>query len=130
MKPKLTRRDFFTRTPANTATPMPLTDPVSGQDSGEFLMVLGIDSDAFREALNKKQQENARILSLPEADQPAAKEKADLELFAALVTGWSFEEPATMEDVVELLRESPSTKRALDRWASDNSNFIKRPSQS
>jgi len=103
---------------------MPLADPHTGEPSGMTLHVLGLESDAFRAALATKHRRNAEILTLPEEDQAAALEDAELELFASLVSGWSFDEPFTVEGVKQLLSEAPQIKQAVDQFAGKRSNFM------
>lgn len=121
--------NFFTRKPANTGARMPLADPVTGKPTEDYLHVLGLECDSFRDALAVKHRRNIEILAMPESEQAAALEEADLVLHASLVTGWSFEEPFTVDGVIELLREAPQIKIAVDKFASDRANFIKRLSK-
>ena len=119
---------FFTRPHANKGAKMFLKDPVTGQPTEDFLHVLGLESDAFKEALTAKHKENARILALPEAEQADALAEAELQLFASLVTGWSFDN-FSVDGVKELLREAPQVKKDVDTFAGDRANFITRPSK-
>jgi hypothetical protein len=118
--------DFFTRTPSNTGARMVLDDPLTGKPSGETLHVLGLESDAFRAALTAKHRRNLEILAEPEQEQAQLQEEAELDLFASLVTDWSFEEPFSVNGIKELFREAPQVKQAVDRFAGNRSNFIKR----
>lgn len=125
MKPS----DFFTRTPANTGAKMPIPDPITGKDSGETLTIRGFDSDAFQAALVDKSRRNAEILTLPEGEQEEARKKAELMLFQSLVTGWSFKESLTELALMEFLTECPYIQQAIDKFASNRANFIKRQSK-
>lgn len=107
---------------------MVLDDPLTGLPSGETLHVLGLESDAFRAALTAKHRRNLEILAEPEQEQARLQDEAELDLFASLVTDWSFEEPFSANGIKELFREAPQVKQAVDRFAGTRSNFIKRPS--
>ena len=107
---------------------MPLPDPITGVPTIENLTVLGFDSDAFRLALTEKGRANVEILALPADKQEVAKDEAELRLYAALVSGWSFKEAHSQESVCGLLREAPYIRQAIDKFASDRANFIKRQS--
>ena len=127
-KTKMKPSDFFTRTPSNTGVRMPLLDPITDEPTQEWLQCLGIDSDVFQDALSTKARENLRIIALPEGEQDAAQKKAQTELVASLVEDWSFDD-FSLEAVTELLHESPSIKRQVDRFVNDLENFIKKPSE-
>lgn len=121
--------NYFTRTPSNNGAKMLLKDPVTNEDTQDYLQVLGLESDPFRQALVLKHKRNMEILTLPESEQPAALEDAELDLYASLVTGWSFSEPCTKEAVRELLNEAPQVKSQVDKFAGTRANFIVRLSK-
>lgn len=125
MKPS----DFFTRPHANKGAKMELVDPLTGKPSGEYLTVLGLESDAFHSALTAKRKRSLEILALSPEEREAAEEDNDLTLFTALVTGWSFKEDFTEDALKSLLREAPQVKLAVDKFASNIANFITRPSK-
>lgn len=118
--------DFYTRTPANTPQKYVLPDPITNAPTEEFLMVLGFDSDVFRKALVENSRSNVEILTLPEGEQEAARNKNDVILLASLVTGWSFKETFSQEAVITLLGEAPYLERGLDKFGANRANFIKR----
>lgn len=126
MKPS----DFYTRKPSNKGAQMPLEDPATGKPSGEWLHVLGLGSDSFAAALAEKRRKALDVAQMPKEEQAAAEEDAELELYASLVTGWSFKEPFTAEGIKELFAEAPEIKLAVDKFASAKANFLQRPSKS
>lgn len=125
MKPS----DFFTRPHANKGAKMELTDPLTGKPSGEYLTVIGLESDAFTAALTAKRKRSIEILAIPAEEREKAEEDNDLSLYTALVTGWSFKEDFTQEGLKSLLREAPQVKMAVDKFASNIANFISRQSK-
>lgn len=128
MKAKLKPSDFFTRSQSNKGVKMPLKNPATKQDSGEWLHVIGFDSDPFQKALANRQRRNLEILQIPEGEErEAAREAEEIDLVAVLVTGWSFDEPFTPEALREFLRESPAVKADVDSWASNRANFLAKP---
>ena len=52
-------------------------------------------------------------------------EEGRLKLQAALIVDWSFEEPCTEDNKLELLREAPYIAKQVDEFAGKRSNFIK-----
>lgn len=121
--------NYFTRTPSNNGARMLLKDPVTNEDTQDYLHVIGLESDAFRQALVVKHKRNMEILTLPEEEQPAALADAELELYTSLVTNWSFSEPCTKEAVKEMLHEAPQVKAQVDKFAGMRANFIVRLSK-
>ena len=103
---------------------MYLIDPATGKQSKEYLTVLGFDSDAFQTALVEKRRANAKVLTLSEDLRDAAADDAELDLIAATVTGWSMDEDFTREGLLELLREAPSVRLEIDKFAANRANFI------
>ncbi len=126
MKPS----DFFTRTQSNAGAKLVLEDPLTGQPSNESLLVRGLESDRFREALAAKHRRNLEILTLPEAEQEAASMDAEYDLYVSLVAGWSFEEECSPEAVKQLFIEAPQIKLAVDRFAGNRANFLQERSPS
>jgi len=115
---------FYTRTPANKGALLTLVDPVTGKQTDQYLHVLGLESDKFRAALAAKHQRNMEILQMPEPEQKAASDDAELELYASLVSDWSFEEPITVAGVKELFLEAPQIKQEVDKFAGQRANFM------
>ena len=116
---------YFTRARANRGVKLPLLTP-EGKDEGDWLWVLGIDSDAFREA---KAELNRRIVGVAslkdEAEKKRATKEEEYRLIAALVTGWSFEDPYTPEAMMELLTEAPQIARTIDDFVYSRASFFR-----
>lgn len=121
---------FFTRQKANEGIELPLYLP-DGTKSEHILRIRGVDSDAFKEAEAKGRR---RLLE-------AAAEKSEAKLLAAnvanregmlcsLIIGWSFDQPCTEENKLQLLREAPQIADAIDTCASRRSLFFKNGSLS
>lgn len=123
------KEDFYTVPKANAGVKFPLTLE-DGSDSGHWLLIRGIDSDAFR----KSRMNAARaIRDLPEdATEQAradAMDEAILENLSALVAGWSFDEELTPEAVRDFLKNAPHIASAIDRAAADRSRFFGKASE-
>lgn len=84
--------------------------------SGEWLEVLGTDSDLFQKA---KRQVNLDVVG-----GKLKPEQVEVTLVAALITAWSFDEPCTDDNKIKLLANSPSLKDAIDRAASKRADFL------
>lgn len=116
---------FFTRGPANAGRRLPLVLP-DGTDTGEWLHVLGVDSDAFQAAQAEMQRAGLRIAEL--ADEGArftAFQEEKLNMVARLVSSWSFPQECTFENVRHFLREAPQVTKAIDNIASNRRLFYK-----
>lgn len=83
---------FFTRQKANEGVRLPLTLP-DGTKTEHFLLIRGIDSDAFREA-EAEAKRQAMQLSMIEDEEEKQQAISDrkLSLVATLVLDWSFEQ--------------------------------------
>jgi hypothetical protein len=129
MKPQQKQFDIsavFTRPRANSGVPVEVKAP-DGRTVLGTITVRGADSDAFQAALWEKSRENARILSLPAAEQPAARREAELKLIASLIVGWSFSTPFTEENVLELLRNAPAVYNLVDETAGKRELYWDKP---
>jgi len=125
---------FRTRPQANAGMRLALKNPVTGEDTGHWLQVLGEDSDAFREeAVAARGRLQNAMSSIPKADLTAAKyleivraTRAEDVLLgvASLVSAWSFSLPCTRENVIAWLRDAPQIQDAIDLAAGDRSNFL------
>lgn len=115
---------FYTRQKANDGIKIPLSLP-SGEETEDYLVVRGIDSDQFRNA-DARARRQALVIS--EIDNMEEKteliRESQLDIIASLVAGWSFEEECTQEKVKELLREAPQISDAIDRIAAKRLLFF------
>ncbi|MBF0675592.1 phage tail assembly chaperone [Pseudomonas sp.] len=120
MKPS----DFFTRAKANEGERMPLALP-DGTPTDSYLVIRGVDSDLFRQALDDHRRDVLAASSIKdEAERKEAVKASQLRLVAALVIGWSFDAEFTEAALLELLREAPYIADAADRFASDRRRFF------
>jgi hypothetical protein len=127
MKPQ----DYFTRPASNKGAKMPLVDPATGKETGDFLFVLGLESDAFAQAIIAKRKRSLEIEQMPEDKRSAEEDDNELDLYAALVTGWSFDpkgSPFSKDAIKELFKEAPRVRMAVDKFASNIANFTARQS--
>ena len=121
---------FFTRERANDGIELPLYLP-TGEKSEHWLRIRGIDSDVFREAEAEHKREAMRIAMLDDPKERAkAIADAKLSLLAALVIGWSFDQPCTPDEVKILFRQAPQLADAVDQAASRRAIFFAKRSSS
>ncbi|WP_299726851.1 phage tail assembly chaperone [uncultured Endozoicomonas sp.] len=148
----MTPEDFYTKPACNTPQRLKLYT-IDGADSGEWIEVYGIDSDAYEAALAETQQQLLAIevttsvyktKALEGGSTPTEMEKAandllqvsqdrqailksrELETKAALVAGWSFKKEFNKANVMELLRNSPAIAQSLDSFITNRLNFLKK----
>jgi hypothetical protein len=141
-KPRKPREDFFMRERANEGVVLHLRTP-DGEETGEWLRVVGIDSDVFAKA---RVDSNRRVVDIIQAfsyegDDPKEKEAAqerrkealrqeERRLGASLVSAWSWDDPPTPESVYQLFTEAPQIYREVDELSCKRAAFFKRGSGS
>jgi len=96
-KPSNSVKSLFVRSKANEGVVVQLDD-VPGFPPGSWMRVRGSDSDAVQDAL----------LAFYRSDSCAKRPFDDFDVVASMVSEWSFDEPATAENVREAFAELPS----------------------
>ena len=116
--------DFYTREKANSGIKLPLTAP-NGSKTEHFLMLRGVDSDAFRAAKTESEREAADIAAIKDDKERAeAILSSQRRLMASLVVSWSFDSDCTSEAVATLFREAPQIMDLVDRVVSNRALFF------
>ena len=116
--------DFYTVPRSEEGLRVPLLLP-NDQDSGEWLLIHGPDSEAFARSqaiLLRRGGEIGGIEDAGERERLAVQINADY--LAPLVKGWSFDKPCTFEAVHEFLLNAPAIARGIVRIAGDRSRFF------
>ena len=116
------------RKQAQTPTKVPLFDPATGKETGDYLMIRSSLSDEFTAAREEALQSIQSMVEPNKDKRKAAVAELQLELKAALVSGWSFDEPFTEENVVNFLREAPQIQAMVMSVADDSARFFGKPS--
>ena len=117
-----------TRNGSNAGTRVLLQDP-DGKPTQDWIHVLGMDSDIFQRATRRMRINIMAYLEEKGLESKATDEYAEFtaveqrKLQASLVTSWSFDEPCTAENVIELLTNAPYIGTQLDDAASKRSQF-------
>jgi hypothetical protein len=121
---------FFTRSKANEGVQLPLYTP-DGQKSEHWVRVLGIDSDAFRDADADARREAFNIAQMKDpAERSAAIARSKRRLIAVLVIGWSFPQECTVDAVEAFFLEAPQIMDAIDTAAGRRALFFGQRSSS
>ncbi len=114
-------RSLFTRAKANEGTRIPL-------DGGNWIDVRGIDSDVVQKAVADHARAQLAIKAArKKAGEPEGEAIAlydDPDVLAAMVLGWSFDEPCTVEIVKELLAEAPYLRTDITNAAFERARFL------
>lgn len=131
------RERFQTRAKANAGAKLQLWDPIKGEMSDEWLLLLGKDSDvAHKVELDLDRQVRKRLSGIDSKDKEAlAKATKELEdsapdrvreQIASLVVDWSWadEQPCTRDNVIEFLREAPQVADSIDTLTSNRALFF------
>lgn len=123
-------KEFYTRKTANEGVQLPLYYP-DGTMSDHWIQVRGVDSDHFRRAEAKAKRKAVELAQIEDEQKRAeAVRETELEGIAALVAGWSFEQEATPENVVNFLREAPQIADMVNRYAARRTEFFRKKSDS
>jgi hypothetical protein len=128
MKPQ----DFYTRKRANEGARLTLFDG-NGNPTDAWVLVRGLDSDAYRAAHDASNRAMVRLAAAvrakgSEADLPAEtqaeKNAAALAERVALVAGWNLEGECTPAAIEELLQEAPYLSDQIYYAACDRDRFL------
>lgn len=120
----MSMQEFFTRKRANEGILLPLSLP-DGTPTEHWITLRGIDSDAFRAAEAASRRKAMEIAQLPsEEERREAIEQEKLLMLSSLISGWSFEEPPTSENIINFFKEAPQIADAVDRAAVDRARFF------
>lgn len=115
---------FYTREKANSGIKMPLYLPTGGK-SEHWLMLRGVDSDAFRDAKTEGEREAAEIAAIKDAkERGEAMRASQRRLVSSLVSGWSFDQECTRESVENLFLNAPQIMDAVDKVVSNRAIFF------
>ena len=120
--------DFFTRDKANEGVKIPLISPRTGQ--AEWVKILGIDSDIFRQAKIDKFRRLVEIASIEDkTEREQAEKNADLELLTVLVLDWSLDIPCEHDEIMDVLKNAPMIADIVDTKAGARSLFLEKKSK-
>lgn len=127
-KPRRGLADFHTKKIANQGVRMYLLTP-TGEETAEWLLVLGVDSDAGKKAelaMKRKGMEVAKIEDEEERRTAIVegKERERVAMVLALVDGWSFDEPFSKAAAAELLDQAPQLVDAVEEFAGNRVVFF------
>lgn len=111
---------FFTRPKADEGKQVPLSYP-DGSESPHWIRIKGMDSEAYSKAFAAERKHLASFEGeIPDDEFEASK----VRLLTAMVSGWSFEEDASDENVARLLANNPTLAEKLNRLAADTKFFF------
>ena len=123
-KAPLPMESFFTRENANEGIELPLLLP-DGTKTEHWLRIRGVDADGFRKAEARSKRKMLEIAAEKDLDKRDAEvEDTRLAMLAALVIGWSFDNPCTEAEIKRLFREAPQIAEQVDRTAYDRARFF------
>lgn len=123
-------KEFFTRAKSNEGVKLPLFHP-DGTASEHWLIVRGVDSDAFRIAESRAKRKAIELAQIEDEQERADKvRETEIGCIAALVAGWSFEQELTTDNICEFLREAPQIADMVNRFAARRSEFFGKKSDS
>lgn len=115
---------------ANAGQRLILKD-AAGNDTEDWIHVLGMDSDTFQRASKAMRRSLMAYLDKNNGAKPSDEAYIDLsvqeqrKLQTALVQSWSFDEPCTPKLVLELFTCAPFIGEQVDSFASKRERFVK-----
>jgi hypothetical protein len=127
---------FFSREKANSGVLLRLRT-LTGEPTGAWLRVVGVDSDIFRlekVASQRRVVEIMKAFSTESKDQELlaeldgkrkeALEEEERRLSASLVSEWNLPNPFSVEAVMRLFKEAPHIYSAVDELAFKRERFF------
>lgn len=122
--------DLFTRPTANAGRRFDIPAPDGGV-TGEWVVILHTDSDAFRRKQAEALSTAASLTpDVPQDERRRLRDRVRLELTASLVSGWSLEDECNERNVLELLENAPYLADWIDRQADKAALFFGKGSTS
>jgi hypothetical protein len=123
-KKSMAMSDFYTRSAHNSAKKMILLTP-NGEETDEFMMILGSESDEARKAKNLALRDAAIHLAEKSLDEDV-NEELTVRMLAAHIDSWSFNEELTINSAISFLTEAPYIRDQVDRFSGKNSVFFEK----
>ncbi len=109
-------KDHFTRDKANEGVRVPLL--LGLKDTGDWIHVVGTESDRYRTARDKYFRGLRDVSRLPDGPgKEDSKSALSLALDAVYITDWSFDEECTEDNIIEALTGAPQIRDALNIMA-------------
>lgn len=128
-KKKRSFKSYNTLAAANAGLQMSIKGP-DGKETEDWIKVRGIDSEAFQQASRTMRREVMLYLEDKGSQSRVTEEylkftsDQQLKMQAALVLEWSFEEPCTVDNVVELFKSAPYIAEQVDAFSSKRERFV------
>ena len=119
---------YMIRDKAQKPRRVTLIDPATGKPTEDWIDVRSSLSDEFIEARDRAMGELSEFEPNEEKRKAATKER-QLRMKASLVAGWSFDQPATEQNIMEFLSEAPQIQQMLLNVADDSASFFSAPSE-
>ncbi len=113
---------FFTADKAEEGVEFPLSAP-DGSETDHYLMVRGLDSDTFKTEQIKSRR---KINDLAAGGAKLTEQQmidSRLELLSCLISGWSFDEACTRENVLTFLKKAPQIADSVDELSANRRVF-------
>lgn len=121
-KTKKSFSEFATKPKSNAGVKLTIPDT-----NGQWVKVLGIDSDVFREASiqivrSTKDNPSEDKLTEEQIDQKAQDNR--LKLLTACVVDWSFSEKCTPANIKKMIEDAPLIASFIDNEVGNRANFL------
>lgn len=121
-------KNFDVKTLSDAGVKLPIYD-LNDRETGHWIKVRGVDSDAFIEANEEAIRARVALEAISDKKEKAKLVKnIRLTLLASLISDWSFDEIAGIGNIVDFLQRSPQVAESIDKFAANRENFIAKKS--
>lgn len=108
-----------------------IVHPVTSEPTPVHIMLAGVDSRAFRNAVRSRNRKRAEAMARDKPEDAETEESRDIEVLVQVTLGWRGLEqdglplPFTPENVGRLYRDSPGIRNQVERFIYNRRNFSK-----
>ena len=110
---------------ANQGIKVPLYDPL-GEDSGQWIQVVGKDSDIYRSGRTELSRLAFDNSELEKEEAEAIFDETVIKVLAECIIDWSFDEEATLDERASLLRDAPNIRDKIEDVINSRQMFAKK----
>jgi len=129
-------KDFFTKPAAEAGCKLPVKAP-DGSDTGDWVEIVGTESDQFRQAKIVAEREafaeTVRFKASERGGENPCKHDSDgvlrdinTRLIASTIVSWSFDDDCTDDNKIALLDNAEYIRDLVNTSAADNGTFFKK----
>lgn len=104
--------DFFIKDKANQGKKVPLHD-IDGSETDQYIVICSVHSDAYAQA------KEAYLKKIADYHANNGEKPNPLEVLAAIIKDWSFDEELTPDNALTFLEQAPHITAEVDKLVVD-----------